>query len=431
MQITHVYSKLMTKYLKSPVMILFMCILSGLSYSQDENKEGSRENALKVFIDCRFCDMDYIRKNINYVNYVRDTKVAQVHILTTTQRTGSGATQYTFNFIGQLEFQGQDNEISAIAQVDATSDERRELRTKFLKIGLMYYVAQTPMVDHISIDYTENSDSTETEDVVDKWNNWVFKIRGNGWFNGQAVYRSKSFNASISANKITDKWKFENWASFNYNENIYELDSVTKIFNSNRNYFFESSAVRSINEHWSAGMVASVQSSTYRNIDYNHRISPALEYNIYDYADFNNKQIRLQYRLAYNNFQYVDTTIYNQMNEHLFNHSLSVSAEFTQKWGSVSFSTTASQYFHDTSLKRLYIWGSLSWRVAKGLSFNANGNLEFIQDQISLPKGGATDVEILTQQRQLATNYSYWGSIGFTYTFGSIYNNIVNPRFGN
>ena len=201
--------------------------------------------------------------------------------------------------------------------------------------------------------------------------------------------------------------------------------------NSNRNFYFESSAIRSINNHWSAGLVVAARSSTYRNIQFNQRISPALEYNIYDYADFNSKQIRLQYRVSYNKFQYVDTTIYNQLNEDLLSHNLSLAAEFKQKWGSINFSTTVSQYLHDTSLKRLDLWGSVSWRVAKGLSLNANGGLEFIQDQISLPKGGATDVEILTQQRQLATNYSYRGSIGFTYTFGSIYNNVVNPRFGN
>ncbi|NNE55213.1 MAG: DUF481 domain-containing protein, partial [Flavobacteriales bacterium] len=222
-----------------------------------------------------------------------------------------------------------------------------------------------------------------------------------------------------------------NWASYNYNENTYELDSVTTVFNSNRNYFIESSAVRSINNHWSAGVLGSVQSSTFRNIDYNHRFSSAIEYNIFDYKDFNEKQIRIQYRVSYNNFQYVDTTIYNEINEHLFDHSLRVGAEFVQKWGTIDFAATASQYFHDTSLKRLDIWGSVNWRIVKGLSVSVGGNIEFIQDQISLPKGGASDIDILTRQRQLATNYAYWGSTGFTYTFGSIYNNIVNPRFGN
>ena len=32
---------------------------------------------------------------------------------------------------------------------------------------------------------------------------------------------------------------------------------------------------------------------------------------------------------------------------------------------------------------------------------------------------------------ELETQFQYFTSFGFTYTFGSIYNNVVNPRFGN
>jgi len=52
-----------------------------------------------------------------------------------------------------------------------------------------------------------------------------------------------------------------------------------------------------------------------------------------------------------------------------------------------------------------------------------------IHDQLSLPAGGATQEEILLHRQELETAYSYWGSMGISYTFGSIYNNIVNPRF--
>jgi hypothetical protein len=39
--------------------------------------------------------------------------------------------------------------------------------------------------------------------------------------------------------------------------------------------------------------------------------------------------------------------------------------------------------------------------------------------------------DILLQRKQMATQYEYFTGFGFTYTFGSIYNNVVNPRFGN
>jgi len=41
---------------------------------------------------------------------------------------------------------------------------------------------------------------------------------------------------------------------------------------------------------------------------------------------------------------------------------------------------------------------------------------------------GATPEEIIARQQALATHYSYFTGFGLSYTFGSIYNNVVNPR---
>jgi hypothetical protein len=53
-----------------------------------------------------------------------------------------------------------------------------------------------------------------------------------------------------------------------------------------------------------------------------------------------------------------------------------------------------------------------------------------IKDQISLGKSSASTEEILLRLRQLATDYSYSFSVGISYSFGSIFNTVVNPRFG-
>ena len=49
---------------------------------------------------------------------------------------------------------------------------------------------------------------------------------------------------------------------------------------------------------------------------------------------------------------------------------------------------------------------------------------------MNLPAAGASGEEILTQQRELATGYDYFASVGLSYTFGSISNPVVNERFG-
>jgi hypothetical protein len=59
------------------------------------------------------------------------------------------------------------------------------------------------------------------------------------------------------------------------------------------------------------------------------------------------------------------------------------------------------------------------------------GGAARINDQLGLVKGELSEADILLQLQELETSYQLDGEIGITYTFGSIYNNIVNPRFGN
>jgi hypothetical protein len=56
--------------------------------------------------------------------------------------------------------------------------------------------------------------------------------------------------------------------------------------------------------------------------------------------------------------------------------------------------------------------------------------VEYIRDQIGLRREEATSEEGLVNQRQLATSYRYFIFFGVSYTFGSIFSPIVNPRFG-
>jgi hypothetical protein len=67
-------------------------------------------------------------------------------------------------------------------------------------------------------------------------------------------------------------------------------------------------------------------------------------------------------------------------------------------------------------------------KIAKGLTFDLHGGYSFIHDQVSLRKGDASVEDILLNRKELSTTYQYGTSVGITYRFGSIYNNVVNPR---
>jgi hypothetical protein len=67
-------------------------------------------------------------------------------------------------------------------------------------------------------------------------------------------------------------------------------------------------------------------------------------------------------------------------------------------------------------------------RLFRELSLNAY--YAWLRDQIYRSAEGATPEEILLRQRQLETSYRCFYNIGFEYRFGSIFDNVVNPRFG-
>ena len=135
------------------------------------------------------------------------------------------------------------------------------------------------------------------------------------------------------------------------------------------------------------------------------------------------------YSIGYVFNLYNDTTIYNKIEENLGRQSLSIALRIQQKWGSANVSVSASSYLHDFNKNQVQLDGNLRLRLFKGLSLSIDGGVAFIHDQIELVKGDISNEDLYLRLRQLETGFRYDGSLGITYTFGSIYNNVVNPRF--
>jgi hypothetical protein len=386
-----------------------------------------REQAVRIFIDCHWCDMDYIRREIPYVNYVRDTRDAQVYILETSQETGSGGDEYTFFFQGQHDFKGMNDTLVYSSSPDDTQDIIRAGRTRMLKAGLMRYVAKSPLINQIEI---TNGVSKAEEVVVDRWNNWVFELNISPDYESEESYKSIEFENSIDVRKITPDWKLEFDLEYDMRRNKYISDDTT-IVAIRESIRSENLVVRSLTDHWSAGLYVSFRTSTYGNLKYNTDIYPAIEYNIFPYSESSHRQFRMGYGLGYRHFTYTDTTIYDRIRENRAHHQLGMAFQVEEKWGSVNIHLEASSYLHDFSKNRLVLGGFLRVRIIKGLSARFYGDVGRIRDQLSLVKGELSGTEVLLRLRELATEYSFDFGVGLSYTFGSIYNNVVNPRFGN
>jgi len=385
-----------------------------------------RENGLRIFIDCARCDMNFIREEVPYVNYVRDVKEAQLYILETSEMTGSGGRKYTYTFVGQLEFSGINDTLVYSSRPDDTRDYQRIWRTQMLKMGLMPYVAKTPLYSEVLINPT---DRVEQDVVEDRWDNWVFELEAEPDFEGEESYRELELRSSISATKITHDWKLDLDFDHGYTRTKYTYDDT--LYTNDKSFWgTDLLVVKSLGEHWSAGLRADLLSSSYNNIQLGLNIMPSLEYNIFPYSQSTHRQLRFLYGIGSSWRNYNDSTIYDQTEELLWQHQLEVAYQVQEKWGSINVSLRGSNFFHDFSKNRVELSGYLSIRILKGLSLRIRGGAARINDQLSLVKGEASEAEILLQLQELETSFNLNGGLGLTYTFGSIYNNIVNPRFG-
>ena len=405
--------------------LLFMISVNGQEQTPDSAVH--RENAVRVFIDCFYCDMNYIRDEIPYINYVRDVREAQVYIRETSEMAGSGGRKYTYVFTGQMEYEGKHDTLVYDSRPDDTRDFRRIWRTQMLKMGLMPYVARTPLFEEVEI---QPSERVAKEVVVDRWNNWVFELEAEPDFEGEESYKELSLRSSVSAIKITHEWKLEFDFDNRYTRTKYIYDDT--LYTQEKGYQdLEVLVVKSLDEHWSAGIQSDLLSSSYINTKFSTEILPSVEYNLFPYSESTHRQLRILYGIGSSYRLYNSITIYDKMEELLWKQQLQLAYQVQEKWGSINVALEGSNFFHDFSKNRLELNGYVSIRIMKGLSFRVGGAAARINDQLSLVKGEATEAEILLRLQELQTSFNVEGEVSLTYTFGSIYNNIVNPRFGN
>jgi hypothetical protein len=405
---------------------LAACILFALSLLSQETSQSDtlRKDALNVFME----STDFIRKEIPYVNYVRDIKDAGVYIISTSQKTGSGGTEYSYFLVGQHEYSGMRDTLSFVTVPDETDEGKREKEVSLLKMGLMRYVVKTPLSKYMKISFSEPLTETVS---TDKWNSWVFRSGINGYLQGEKTYKSYYLSGNINAARITEDWKINLKGTLSQSENKFIINDSTTISGLNSSKSFNALAVKSLNDHWSVGGTARLGTSSYSNEEFTYSIMPGIEYDVFPYSESTRRQLRILYTAGFTYANYMDSTIYDKTRENLWSHSISASYEVVQKWGSIDLGVEYSNYFHDWSKNNLSIFGYLDLRIAKGLSVTLVGSAAMVHDQLGLVKEDIPVDQILLQRKELATQFEYFTSFGFTYTFGSIYNNVVNPRFGN
>ena len=188
--------------------------------------------------------------------------------------------------------------------------------------------------------------------------------------------------------------------------------------------------VKSRGDHWGIGVVGSAVSSSFRNQDLTFRVAPAVEYDVFPYSEWTRRRLTFTYAAGVNAFDYEEPTIFDKVSELRWDQVFRFSFATTQPWGESSVEVEMSNFLDDFSKNRTTGSAELDFRIVRGVSLSVFGSVSRIRDQIFLSGADLSVEDQLVRRRQLATNFFYSTGIGVSFRFGSIYNNVVNPRFG-
>ena len=387
---------------------------------------------LRLFIECNNtpCDSDFFRTEITFVDHVRERQTADVHLLMTGQSTGSGGREITFSFFGQERFKGRDHVLKETFVVAASDDDVRRGMVRVMSLGLVPYVLDMPAASRLTVATQAAAATTvAAQQARDPWNRWSFRLNLNGNASGEASSKFSQFNTNVNANRTTDETKVNINVNMNYRQSSFELPDGRQFLSPNRDYGTNGQYVKSLGPHWSAGVRANWNSSTFNNQDSTWFAGPAVEWDLFPYSESTRRLLTFNYSVGLRAWDYERETIYGKLEEKRATQSFRTTVSMRQRWGTIGSTVEVASFVPDFAKNHVSMFSNVSLNLIKGLSLNLNTSVDWIRDQITLPAEEATSEEVLVNQRQLATSYRYFVFFGVSYTFGSIFSPIVNPRF--
>jgi hypothetical protein len=392
-------------------------------------------DALRVFLDCRGdtslgCESEFFVLDMPYVSWTRDRLFADVQFLVTTIQTGSGSFTYTVNALGRGKYDGRADTLTVTTIPNEAEDKIRRKLSKVFTLLLVPYIRNTPVADRLTIAYNNPAGAKQAtpQSVKDKWNFFVFSLDANGFFNGESQQKSGNLFTNLRVRRTTEQSAIRLGLFQNSSFSRFQLNDSTTISNTVRSGVLFARAVKSVTSRFSVGAITNVGFSEFRNTSLVWRAAPVAEYNLFPWAQATNQQIAISYGVGPRYYRWRQPTIFGRTSEWRVQQELVIGSDVRKSWGSVNVSTRYASFIPAFDKWNLGIDGQTNLNLFKGLSLNVGGGASLIRDQIFLSATGQTPEEILLQRRALASNYSFFAFVGLSYSFGSIYNSVVNPR---
>jgi hypothetical protein len=135
-------------------------------------------------------------------------------------------------------------------------------------MGIVSFILKTPLGTYFNIEYEGTGAEQSLQEVTDPWNHWVFEA-----YFGQMSFDLESNQSELNsrwgffADRVTEEWKLRIRPYFNYGRiKIQTTENDEPAISDKRRHGLDSYAIRSLNDHWSAGVFGTYLTFNSRNI---------------------------------------------------------------------------------------------------------------------------------------------------------------------
>lgn len=424
-------------------LVLLACVVAAPAAAQFVSGAPPGLTLPSVFLDCQGqlpCNRDHFRTEILFVNWARDREDADVHVIATSEGVGGGGQRITLDFLGRREMADLSDRLTYTSRGSDVLAETLDGVTQVLRLGLMRYAIESGVGPSFDLRFAEaaratgpgdDDDSPPSPSTVpeDPWDFWTFRVSLSGEADLRETSTSIELNPSLSAERITEAWKFGFEGEINAERDRRELSGGRIVRDDRDEWELETLLVRSVSNHISFGFAFEGERSVSENQNARVEFAPAVEYNYYPYAEANRRQLTVTYSGGFQYSDYNEETIFNVFSETRPQHELGIRYSAREGWGNAGLGIGYSQYLNDMDLYRAEVNGNVSFRITRGLDLNLSGSSSWVRDEIHIPLSDISDEDILLGRLNLPSSYEYAARIGIGYRWGSAFANIVNARF--
>jgi PKD repeat protein len=387
----------------------------------------------RLFVACAadvagWCPFDYLRQELSYFDIVRDETLADVQVRITRVATDSGGFHYalqSWRRAAPAEIERRGVEAAPGLSPALT---REALKQEILR-ALYGTLRETQLGEDFELALAPRS-ADDLSHLSDPWNYWVLALELGAQGEGESLYHAGDVKFAFNARRITADHRTLLRLSSEYRYGRYDLEDGQRITGHASGASLRALQAWSVGKHWAAGALATLRRSEYDNLALHAHAGPALEVNLCDYADNATRQVRFVYQVGGWASRYLQPTVAGKDDDLLAYQALSAVVALNQNWGDVQLIGQASDFLSRPERYRVAANLSTSLNLFEGFALGLEGSLARISDQISLPRTPATEGEVVLGTRELPKSFDYGYELRLSYTFGSVHNTIVNPRFG-